>query len=175
MPAPFYKPARRMVLGIPFVHGFKDVLALVNGNDRPFGQDVEFCVGYNGRNFQDDILFGVKPGHFQIHPDQVSRTFLFCHIVGKFSFLYRRVNLSKYFWTFCPPIFTLCQTSVLMRNKTLYCKKIICYIRHVNLLHTGIDYGRSSNHWYGLRFGPWKFPRHPLGQPFAGQVRRRQD
>ena len=69
MPAAVHEPALVVVAGVPFVHAFENVLRLVYRDDGAFGEDFQLGVGDYGRDFQDDVLFGIEPGHFQVHPD----------------------------------------------------------------------------------------------------------
>ena len=43
----------------------------MDGDHRPFGQDVESAVGDDGGDFQDFITLAVQTGHFQVYPDEV--------------------------------------------------------------------------------------------------------
>ena len=79
MAATVHEPACGMVRGVPFVHRFEHVFALVYGDDRPFGEDVQVRVGDDGRDFQNDVFLGIEPGHLEVHPDQVGRMLLCCH------------------------------------------------------------------------------------------------
>lgn len=60
-----------MLAGIPFVHAGQRRIALMHGQHRAFGQNVELGVRYNGGDFDDEIVLGIEPGHFQINPDQI--------------------------------------------------------------------------------------------------------
>ena len=40
------------------------------GNVRAFGNNFESIVRYNRTDFQDDMPFKIKAGHFKIYPDQ---------------------------------------------------------------------------------------------------------
>lgn len=40
----------------------------MDDNVRSLGDDIEFVIGDNRRDFDDDIAVGVEAGHFQIHP-----------------------------------------------------------------------------------------------------------
>ena len=75
-----------MVPGVPFVHGLEYVFGVVDRYDGALGEDVQLRVRDDGRYFQDDVLFGVESGHFEVHPDEIAGTFLLCHIECKFSF-----------------------------------------------------------------------------------------
>ena len=60
-----------MLTGVPFVHTVEDGIMLMNGEYRAFSKHVQLTVGYNGSNFDDVIIVGIKTGHFQVNPDQV--------------------------------------------------------------------------------------------------------
>ena len=87
MAAAFYEPALVVVAGVPLVHAFEHVFRLVNRDDGAFGQDFQLGVGDDGRNFQDNVLFGLEARHFQVHPDEIVGTFLFRHDKSKFNIL----------------------------------------------------------------------------------------
>ena len=56
---------------VPVVHRCQHCVILVDGQHRPFSQDVELAVGHDGRDFNDAVGLRVQTGHLQINPDQV--------------------------------------------------------------------------------------------------------
>ena len=60
-----------MLTGVPLVHAGQYLVALVDGDDRAFGQGIEVAVGDDGGHFDDDVVVRVQTGHFQVDPDQV--------------------------------------------------------------------------------------------------------
>jgi len=43
---------------------------MMDGELRPFGQHVELGIGNHSGDFDDRIVVGVQPGHFQVDPDE---------------------------------------------------------------------------------------------------------
>ncbi len=64
-----------MLIAVPVVHGVKHGIALVDGIHRPFGKHLEVFVGYDRRNFDDEIGIRFEAGHFQIDPNEIFRGF----------------------------------------------------------------------------------------------------
>ena len=56
---------------IPIVHQRQHRLALVNRKFWTVGDHVEIAVGNHGCYFNDVVLIGFEPGHFQVDPDQM--------------------------------------------------------------------------------------------------------
>jgi hypothetical protein len=46
-------------------------LALVHGDDGPFGEHSEVFVGYDRRNLYDEIRIGLQARHFQVDPNEI--------------------------------------------------------------------------------------------------------
>src|SRR5690606_32345805 len=62
--------------GVPFVHGIKAGVLLMNGNHRTFGKNIEVFVRHQGGYFNNHIGFRLQPGHFQVYPDEIEGIFL---------------------------------------------------------------------------------------------------
>ena len=60
-----------MLLTIPIVHGRQHRLALMDRKDRSFGQHFEVFVGYDRRDFNNHVGFGLEPGHLEIYPYEI--------------------------------------------------------------------------------------------------------
>ncbi|MNR13010.1 hypothetical protein D3C85_1293920 [compost metagenome] len=60
-----------MLAGVPLIHAGQDFITLMDGDDRAFGEGIEFAVGDDGGHFDDDVMIRIQAGHFQIDPDQV--------------------------------------------------------------------------------------------------------
>ena len=43
----------------------------MDGDDRPFGKDIELGVGDEGGDFEDVVVLAVEAGHFEVYPDKV--------------------------------------------------------------------------------------------------------
>ena len=64
-----------MLSAIPIIHGGENCLALMHCEHRPLGKHLEVFVGYDRRNFDDEIGFRFEAGHFQIDPNEIFRRF----------------------------------------------------------------------------------------------------
>jgi hypothetical protein len=56
---------------IPIVHRPEHGIALMDRNYRTFGQHIEVFVGYDRRDFDDEVGFRLQAGHFQVDPNQI--------------------------------------------------------------------------------------------------------
>ena len=56
---------------VPVVHPRKHRLGLVNGDHRPFGDQVQLGVGHDRGDLDDVVDVRVQPGHFEVDPDEV--------------------------------------------------------------------------------------------------------
>ena len=56
---------------VPVVHGVEHFGRLVNGDDRPFGDDIEMGVGDDGGHLDDHVGVGLEARHLEIYPDQI--------------------------------------------------------------------------------------------------------
>jgi hypothetical protein len=61
-----------VLTGVPFVHRFEFFLGLVDGQNWPFGEDIELTVGNDGGDLDDAMAFRNQTGHLQVDPDQVA-------------------------------------------------------------------------------------------------------
>lgn len=59
-----------VVFGVPFVHGVEDSIGLVDDDIGPFGELIEFAVGYEDGDFEDMAGVGIEAGHFHVDPDE---------------------------------------------------------------------------------------------------------
>ncbi len=59
-----------MGAGTPFIHGIQQLVALVDRDNRPFGNQFQLLIGNDGGHFDDALLLRVQPRHFQVNPDQ---------------------------------------------------------------------------------------------------------
>ena len=60
-----------MLVAVPVVHGKQGCLVMTDGERRAFGKQVQILVGDHRGDFEDGIVIGIEPGHFQIDPDQI--------------------------------------------------------------------------------------------------------
>src|SRR5271156_5051957 len=60
-----------MLMAVPIVHRAEHGLTLMYRKNRAFGQHVEVFVGYDRRDLDDEVGFGLEPGHFQIDPNEI--------------------------------------------------------------------------------------------------------
>ena len=60
-----------MLVAIPLIHGRERVIALVHRINGTLGEHTQVFVGYDRRDFDDQIGLGLETGHFQIDPDQI--------------------------------------------------------------------------------------------------------
>ncbi len=68
------QPRGAVLLLVPLVHARKAVLRLVNGEHRPFADDVQLLVGHDGGDLDDEVGVRLEPGHLEVDPDQVVGT-----------------------------------------------------------------------------------------------------
>ena len=59
------------MLTVPVVKVVEEFGRLLNGDDRPFGEDVELGVGDESSDFEDVVALAVEAGHFEVNPDEV--------------------------------------------------------------------------------------------------------
>ena len=71
-PHPLQQPGVPMMGLVPLVHGLELRLRRGDSQFRSHGHFSERVVGNNGRDLQNDIPVRVKPGHLQIHPNQIA-------------------------------------------------------------------------------------------------------
>src|SRR5260370_26773181 len=64
-----------MLVAIPIVHCAEHGLALMHREHRTFGKHAEVFVGYDRRDFDDEIGVRTESGHFQIDPNEIFRGF----------------------------------------------------------------------------------------------------
>ena len=69
--AALQQSAFAVMLTVPVVKGVEEFGRLLNGDDRPFGEDVELGVGDEGSDFEDVVALAVEAGHFEVNPDEV--------------------------------------------------------------------------------------------------------
>ena len=70
---PVYEAGSGVVFDVPRIHARERRLGLRNRQHRPFGDKIEFAVGNDRGDFEDDVDLGVEAGHLHIHPDKVRR------------------------------------------------------------------------------------------------------
>ena len=71
MAAALQQAAFAVMLTVPVVKVVEEFGVLVDGDDRPFGEDVELGVGDESSNFEDVVALAVEAGHFEVNPDEV--------------------------------------------------------------------------------------------------------
>ena len=69
--AALQQSAFAVMLTVPVVKVVEEFGRLLNGDDRPFGEDVELGVGDEGSDFEDVVALAVEAGHFEVNPDEV--------------------------------------------------------------------------------------------------------
>ena len=58
-----------MLTLIPLIHARQCRFTALNGEHRTFGDQIEVGIGHQRGDFNDHVVIGIEPGHFQIDPD----------------------------------------------------------------------------------------------------------
>ena len=59
-----------MVFDVPGVHPAEHIVRLVDGKDRPLGNDLQVVVGDQRGDLQDGVDIRIESGHLHVDPDQ---------------------------------------------------------------------------------------------------------
>ena len=65
------EPGNGVLMGIPLIHFLHHRFGLVDCKHRPDPDLVEILVGNYSGDFNNSITVRIKPGHFQINPNEV--------------------------------------------------------------------------------------------------------
>jgi ribosome biogenesis GTPase / thiamine phosphate phosphatase len=60
-----------VLISVPIVHRAEHGLALMDRDDRTFGEHIEVFVGYDRGDLDDEVGLRLEPGHFQIDPNEI--------------------------------------------------------------------------------------------------------
>jgi hypothetical protein len=59
------------MLSVPFIHFVQNLVPLMNGDTGSLFKNIQFAVGNQSSDFDDDFFFRIQTRHFQIHPNQI--------------------------------------------------------------------------------------------------------